>query len=174
MRLSKKLLLIVVLAIAAAGLGYLIFGLVYVPDLAQFRVTAELARTEYHAGESITVEPFLTYAGMRRVTIISGIPLLFVDVYTAEDARVFELPVLTMTPDIALRHTLRPDVPFSDKDRWRDLPVVPAGYLEVYTFSVEQPGSYYVVVRAEFWLDKDGLASPSRVYSEPIWIQVTV
>lgn len=170
-RLSKKLLLIIVLAGAAAGIAYLITGLFYVPDLAQFEATGELAKTEYRARESITVEPFLTYCGMRRVIISSARPLLFLDVYTAEDVRVLQVPVVTQ--DILQYHTLRPNVPYNEKDRWHGFTLFPADYLRLYAFSLEQPRSYYVVVRAEFWLDKDDPASASRVCSEPIWIEVT-
>ena len=170
-RLSRKLVLSIVLAVVVAGLVYLISGLFYVPDLAQFEVTGELAKTEYRPGEQITVEPFLIYSGMRRPTIGSGRPLLFVDVYTAEDVRVLQVPVLTQ--DILQYHTLRPNVPYNEKDRWRAFGIFPADYLRLYTFSLEQPGTYYVVVRAEFWLDKDDPSSASRVCSEPIWVQIT-
>ena len=117
-------------------------------------------------GEEITVEPFLTYAGMRRVTISSARPLLFVDVYTAENARVLEFPELRQ--DILQFHTLKSNVPYNEKDRWPS-----PQYLKVYTFSLEQAGSYKVVVRAEFSLDKDDPTRVSRVYSEPIWVQIT-
>ena len=167
--MQKRLLLVIVLAVVAAGLAYLIIGLVYVPKLAQFEATGELAKTEYRVGESITVEPFLTYSGMRRVTISSGRPILFVDVYTAANVPVFELPVLTQ--DILQYHTLRANVPYNEKDRWHEGNY--ADYLNVYTFNLVQAGSYRVVVRAEFNLDKDDPASRSRVYSEPIWVQVT-
>ena len=170
-RLSKKLLLIIALAGAAAGIAYLITGLVYVPTLAQFEVTGELAKTEYRVREQITVEPFLTYSGMRRVTIASGRPLLFLDVYTAQNVQVLQVPVFQQ--DILQYHTLRPNVPYNEKNRWRAFGIFPADYLKVYTFSLEQPGGYYVMVRAEFWLDKDDPASASRVCSEPIWIEVT-
>lgn len=169
-RMPKRLLLIIVLAGAAAGIAYLITGLFYVPDLAQFEATGELAKTEYRARESITVEPFLTYCGMRRVTVSSGRPLLFLDVYTAEDVRVLQVPVVTQ--DILQYHTLRPNVPYNEKDRWPEGNYYPE-YLKVYTFNLVQAGSYRVVVRAEFNLDKDDPATKSRVYSEPIWVQVT-
>jgi hypothetical protein len=171
-RMPKRLLLIIVLAAAAAGLAYLIIGLVYVPELAQFEATGELARTEYRAGAWITVEPFLTYSGMRRVTICSAIPLLFVDVYDAEGTRVLETPALRI--DICLFHTLRPNVPYNEKERW-PYPngVLPAHYANLYMFRLEEAGSYRVVVRAEFRLDKDDPASGSRVCSEPIWVQIT-
>ena len=189
MRLSKKLLLIVVLAGVAAGLAYFISGLFYVPQLAQFEATGELTKTSYAAGEEITVEPSITYSGMRRVTICSGIPLLFVDVYNAEGTRILETPAYRI--DMCLSRTLRPGVPYCDpeeKERLAHFPLVgpPAYYgkpyldLELraygpppYAFRLERPGSYYVVVRAEFWLDKDDPASASSVCSEPIWVQIT-
>jgi uncharacterized protein (DUF58 family) len=170
-RLSKKLLLAIVLAVVVAGLAYLIIGLLYVPQLSQFEATGELAKTDYFVGEEITVEPFLTYTGMRRVTISSARPLLFLDVYTAENARVLELPVLTQL--IQQYHTLRPSVHYNEKDRWHGFTAFPADYLKLYAFSLQQPGSYYVVVRAEFRLDKDDRSSASRVCSEPIWVQIT-
>lgn len=170
-RLSRKLLLIIALAGAAAGIAYLIVGLVYVPEWSQFEATGELAKTSYAAGEDITAEPFLTYRGMRRVTIASARPLLFVDVYSAQNVRFLELPVLTQ--EILQYHTLRPNVPYNEKNRWHGFTPFPADYLKVYTFSLEQPGGYYVMVRAEFWPDKDDPASASRLCSEPIWIEVT-
>ena len=171
MRTSRKLLLIVVLVVAAAGLAYLHFGLIYVPDLAQFRVTGELAKTEYRVREQITVKPFLNYTGMRQVTIFSGTPLFYVDVYTADDARVLELPALRLTYDVGLFYTLTPNVPYNDKDVWTDW--YSHSYSAAYRFSLEQPGSYKVMVWAHFSPDKDDPASLSRVYSEPIWITIT-
>jgi hypothetical protein len=175
------------LAVAAAGLVYLISGLFYVPELAQFEATGELTKTRYGVGEQITVEPFLTYSGRRPVTICSGIPLLFIDVYNAEGTKVLETPALRI--DICLSRTLRPNVPYSDPNEKEPLPYVTVGsphypyspYLDLglraygpypYKFSLEQVGSYYVVVRAEFWLDKDDPASDSCVCSEPIWLQI--
>jgi len=184
-RLSKKLLLIIALAGAAAGLAYLITGLVYVPDVAQFEATGELAKTEYRVREQITVEPFLTYTGMRRqVTIYAGIPLLFVEVYIAENEKVLELPILddVVIVDFLWSHSLRPNAPFNDEDRWRrgiigtlvdhlyDRNVL--DYLRAYSFRLEQVGSYKVVVRAEFIVGGD-VTSTSTVYSEPIWVQIT-
>jgi hypothetical protein len=189
MRMSKKLLLIVLLAGVAAGIAYFISGLFYVPQLSQFEVTGELATTRYGVGEEITVEPFLTYSGTRRVTICSGIPLLFVDVYNAEGTRILETP--SMRIDICRSRTLRAGVPYCDPDEKEPLPYFimvgsfPFQYsphLDLglraygpypYKFSLEQAGNYYVVVRAEFWLDKDDPASDSRVCSEPIWLQIT-
>ncbi len=171
MGMSKKVLLIIVLVVAAAGLAYPISGVVRVPDLAQFEVTAELARTEYRVREQITVEPFLTYTGMRRqVTIFSGIPLLNVDVYTADDVRVIELPVLEFRYRIGLSYALTRDVPYNDKDRW--LHWYSRSYSLAYRFSLEQPGDYKMMVWAYFRPDKDDPASLSRVYSEPIWITI--
>lgn len=181
----KKLLLIIALAGAAAGLAYLISGLVYVPDLAQFEATGELAKTEYRVREQITVEPFLTYTGMRRqVTIYAGTPLFFVEVYTAENEKVLELPVLD---DVAISqvlwsHTLRRNLSYNEKDRWRrGIIGWPVGhrfdanildYAGAYSFRLEQTGSYKVVVRAEFMVGGDG-TSRLTVYSEPIWVQMT-
>lgn len=171
MRRSRKLLLIIVLVVAAAGLAYHIPGLVYVPDLAQFQVTGELTKTEYRVREQITVEPFLTYTGMRRqVTIFSGIPLFNVDVYTADGARFIELPVLEFRYMIGLSYALTPDVPYNDKDIWLDW--YSRSYSLAYRFSLEQPGDYKVMVWAYFGPDKDDPASLSRVYSEPIWITI--
>lgn len=164
--MPRKLLLTVAVAGAAVGLAYFISGLVYVPELTQFEVTGELAKTEYRVGEEITVEPFLTYAGMRRVTICSARPLLFVEVYTAENVRILHLPEVRQ--DILQFHTLKPNVPYNEKDRWPY-----PHYLKVYTFSLEQARSYRVVVRADFGLDKDDPAQTSRVYSEPTWVQIT-
>jgi len=187
MTLSKKLLIIIVLAGVVAGLAYLISGLFYAPELAQFEATGELTKTRYDIGEEIAVEPFLTYYGIRRVTICSGIPLLFVDVYNAEGTRILETPAMRI--DICLFRTLRPDVPYSDPNEKEPLPyfIVVSPYYQYrpyhilgvqayrpspYTFRLEHAGSYYVVVRAEFWLDKDDPASHSRVCSEPIWVQI--
>lgn len=183
--MPKKLLLIIALAIAGAGIAYLITGLFYVPDLAQFEVTGELAKTEYRARESITVEPFLTYTGMRRqVTIYAGTPLFFVEVYTAENERALELPVLdwVLISDFLWSHTLRPNVPYNEKDGWgRGILGWPAGhpyesnildYVGAYSFRLEQAGSYKVVVRAEFIVGED-VTSKSAVYSGPIWVQIT-
>jgi hypothetical protein len=182
MRMSKKLVLVIVLAVVAAGLAYLIFGLVYVPALAQFRVTGELAKTEYRAREQITVEPFLAYTGMRRqVTIYAGTPLFFVEVYTAENEKVSVLPLLdgVAIVDMLWSHTLRRNVPYNDEDRWREgITGAPVGhpydhnildYLRAYSFRLEQTGSYKVVVRAEFIM---GEHVTSTVYSEPIWVQI--
>lgn len=171
MRRSRKLLLVIVLVVAAAGLAYLIFGLVYVPGPAQFQVTGvlELGRTEFRRGETITVEPFLTYTGMRRVDIFRGTPFLFVAVYTADDARVLELPVLELTYDIGLTSTLRPNVPYNEEYHWTRWYF--PDYLRTYSFKLEQPGDYKVVVRAEFRPDMDR-AREYRVYSEPIWITI--
>lgn len=171
MRMSKKLLLIIVLVVAAAGLAYHIPGLVYVPVLAQFQVTGELTKTEYRTYAEITVKPFLTYTGMRRqVTIFSGTPLFSVDVYTADNARVVELPVLEFRYTIGLYYTLTPNVPYNDKDVWLDW--YSRSYAAAYRFRLEQPGSYKVVVWAHITPDKDDPASRSRVYSEPIWITI--
>ena len=192
MRLSKKLVLAIMLAVVVAGLAYLIIGLLYegtgwpgyVPDLGRFRVTGELAKHDYHIGEEITVEPFLTYTGIIPVTIHAGIPLLFVEVYTAENEKVLELPVLdgVAIVDVLWSHTLRPNAPFNDEDRWRrgiigtlvdhlyDRNVL--DYLRAYSFRLEQVGSYKVVVRAEFIVGGD-VTSTSTVYSEPIWVQIT-
>ena len=116
------------------------------------------------------MEPFLTYSGIRGVTISSARPILFLDVYTAEDVRVLQVPLVRQ--DIMQHHTLRPNVPYNEKDQWPEGGFYPE-YLQVYAFSLQQPGSYYVVVRAEFWLDKDDPSSASRVCSEPIWVQIT-
>jgi hypothetical protein len=182
--MSKKLLLIIALAGAAAGLAYLISGLACVPDLAQFEATGELAKTEYRVREQITVEPFLTYTGMRRqVTIYAGTPLFFVEVYTAENEKVLELPILddVAIVDFLWSHSLRRNLPYNEKDRW------PRGigwlvghrfdanildYAGAYSFRLEQVGSYKVVVRAEFMVGGDG-TSRLTVYSEPIWVQMT-
>lgn len=161
----KRLLALVLLAGAAAGLGYVVSGLVYVPDPSRFVVSGELAKTEYRAGEEIIEEPFLTYTGMRRVTISSVRPLLFVEVYTAEDAPILHIPELRQ--DILQFHTLGPNVPYNEGDRWPY-----PDYLKTYAFKLEQSGSYKVVVRADFRLDEYP-APESHVYSQPVWIEVT-
>jgi hypothetical protein len=171
-RMSRKLLLIIVLVVAAAGLAYLISGPVCVPDLAQFEVTGELTKTEYGTYAQVTVEPFLTYTGMRgRVTIFSGTPLFYVDVYTADGAQVIELPVLEFRYNIGLLYTLTRNVPYNDKDVWTHW--YGPGYSSAYRFSLERPGDYKVMVRAHFSPNRDDPARPSRVYSEPIWITIT-
>ena len=185
MRMSKKLLLIIVLVVAATGLAYLISALVCVPDLAQFEATGELAKTEYRTYAQITVEPFLTYTGMRRqVTIWAGTPLFFVEVYTAENEGALELPVLddVVISQVLWSHTLRRNLPYNEKDRWpQGILGWPAGhrfdgnildYVRAYSFKLEQPGIYKVVVRAEFIVGED-LRSKSTVYSKPIWVQIT-
>ena len=182
---SRKLLLIIVLVVAAAGLAYLISGLVCVPDLAQFEATGELAKTEYRTYAQITVEPFLTYTGMRRqVTIYAGTPLFFVEVYTAENEGALEIPVLddVLISQVLWSHTLRCNLPYNEKDRWpQGILGWPAGhrfdanildYAGAYSFRLEQTGSYKVVVRAEFMVGEDG-TSRLTVYSEPIWVQIT-
>jgi len=168
--MPKKLLLIIVLACAVAGLAYFVCGPLYVPQLSQFEATGELARTEYRLGEEITAEPFLAYSGIRRVTISSARPLLFLDVYTAEDVPVLQVPLVRQ--DIMQHHTLRPNVPYNEKDQWPEGGFYPE-YLQVYAFSLQQPGSYYVVVRADFSLGKDVGAETLHVYSVPIWITIT-
>lgn len=157
--------MIALLTGAAVGLAYVISGLLYVPNPSRFVVSGELAKTEYRAGEEIRVEPFLTYTGMRRVTISSVRPLLFVEVYTAEDVRILHLPELRQ--DILQFHTLRPNVPYNEGDRWPH-----PDYLKTYAFKLEQAGSYKVVVRADFRLDEYP-APESHVYSQPVWIEVT-
>lgn len=161
------MLLAIALAGVAVGLAYLISGLVYVPDVTRFEATGELARTEYRVRQQITVEPFLTYTGRRPVTISSRRPLLLVEVYNAENERVLALPQ-SIAEDILLSHSLEPKVPYNEKNRWPS-----PGYLMQYTFRLEQAGSYKVVVVADFNPDKIDPTQALRVYSEPIWIEVT-
>lgn len=165
MRMPRRnVLLAVALAGVAAGLAYFISGLVYVPDVTRFEATGELRKTEYRVGERITVEPFLTYTGSRRVTIYSARPLLFVEVHSAENVRILQLT--QMVEDLRQFHTLEPNVPYNEKDRWPPA----TSYSMAYSFSLEQAGRYKVVVRADFGLDEH----PSlHVYSEPIWVEVT-
>lgn len=165
MRRPRKVLIAIALAGVAAGLTYLISGLVYVPDPDRFQATGELAKTEYRVGQQIAVEPFLTYMGRRSVTISSRRPLLFVEVYNAENEIILYLP--QWAESIRLFHTLEPKVPYNEKDRWPS-----PGYLMQYTFRLEQAGSYKVVVLADFRLEEYP-APRSHVYSEPIWIEVT-
>lgn len=185
MRMSRKLVLIIVLVVAVAGLAYLISGLVCVPDLAQFEVTAELAKTEYRVREQITVEPFLSYTGMRRqVTIFSGMPLFNVDVHTADGAQVIELPVLddVLISQALWSHILSRSLPYSENDVWpRGILGWPAGnrlpgsildHVSAYSFRLEQAGSYKVAVRAEFMVGQH-VWSRLTAYSEPIWITIT-
>ena len=162
MRMPRRnVLLVVALAGVAAGLAYFISGLVYVPDVTRFEATGELRKTEYSVGESIWIEPFLTYTGSRRVTIYSARPLLFVDVHSAENVRT----VTGMVDNVKQFHTLEPNVPYNEKDRWPPA----TSYSMAYRFSLEQAGRYKVVVRADFGLDEH----PSlHVYSEPIWVEV--
>lgn len=164
-------MLIIVLAVVVGGLAYLISGLSGVPELTQFEVTGELARTEYRASEEITVEPFITYYGMRPVTIRSGVPLLYLFVYTAGDERVLQVPPMAI---VGADHTLTPNVPYNEKDRWHEFSsyLHDAEYLKLYTFTLEQAGSYYVVVEAAFGLGEEGSLLNSRVHSEPIWLQI--
>ncbi|MCL0091874.1 hypothetical protein M1N59_01240 [Dehalococcoidales bacterium] len=43
----------------------------------QFKVVAELAKTQYQVGENISVKPYLINMGKRPITVFGGEPILF-------------------------------------------------------------------------------------------------
>jgi hypothetical protein len=125
------------------------------PPHPRFKVFTEIAKTQFQVGENISIRPSLVNIGGRPVTAFSNVrPLFIIRVYDEEKREVLFLPEVGLP--IVHDFLLRPGVP----------------YTEDYTFVLEQPGSYKIVARVEFSLNKD-FAHPMRIYyTKPIWIEV--
>jgi hypothetical protein len=150
------------------------------PEVAQFKVVAELAKTQYQVGEEIPVNPYIINMGKQPITIWGGAPIIFVRVYDAENRAVLRLPV-SLSLDILAPSTLEPQVPHGGYPKVWWQRVVEKPYEEMYkkyTFTLEQPGRYKIVAWADFaLLDPVSLAPlvrPGRmlIYADPIWIEV--
>jgi hypothetical protein len=124
--------------------------------MAQFKVVAQLDKTQYQVGEKISVKSSLVNMGERPVTVfIHGKPLFF-RVYDADKREVSLLPKIR--PDILIKLSLSPGVPYVEK--WQGYP-----------FTLEQPGRYKIVAWAELSLDEN-FVDPLLIYADPIWIEV--
>ena len=115
-----------------------------------------LIKNHYHAGELIWANLGLSNLGDKPFTFRGADPTLSFKVYDEEN-RVVISRMLKLQLD---EFNFRPDEVYH-RERW-------FGH---YTFSLDQPGRYKVVTRADLNLDEN-LDDPLYTYAEPVWIEI--
>nr|APG79826.1 hypothetical protein [uncultured bacterium] len=150
---------VVIVGVVGLAIGYISYFTFFkppdLPEIPQFKVVAELAKTQYQVGEDIWIMPSLINTSEQPITIHSGDTLLFAKIYDINDKEVLYLPLLPPTLSL-VSHILKPGIP----------------YTEDYIFTLDQPGRYKIVVWAELSLNEN-FADPVRIYAKPIWIEVS-
>lgn len=173
MGFAMRVKLLVVIAgvigmIVGLTIGFVYFTFYSPAEFPDIEVMAKLDKTKYQVGEKIYLKPYVINKGNRPIKVLAHGELLFRKVYDVNNR---EVSSLTGRFDVMVPHTLRPHKPYNESQP----PYCWPALLEVFAFTLDQPGRYKIVVWAElFFVDKyyTYLKPMHTYYAKPIWIEV--